>query len=259
MPPRLLGPQRRPARDSPASCRSRCRPRPARTLGASFAPCAGRRRARRRRHRRAGPARASAPAPVSCVEPLDRRLLGDQRRCAAAGAAPPPPIRAAWRTASARRARARSCAAINAGAHGQRSRCERVRDVPRALALGPVRRPTAPSSASARRSNVAAAASSSGGGSSPSARASPAGVGTAKRAGWTKANSSSRSSPDSLGIAQPLPDQRRVEQHQRRSAASAIASPRCNVRVAPPRSASQMPPWVAWRARGGRGRLTHPL
>ncbi len=33
----------------------------------------------------------------------------------------------------------------------------------------------------------------------PSARASPPGVGTAKRAGWTKANSSRTSSPDSSG------------------------------------------------------------
>jgi hypothetical protein len=47
--------------------------------------------------------------------------------------------------------------------------------------------------------SAAAAAASACGGSSPSTRLSPPGVGTAKRAGCTKANSSSRSRPESSG------------------------------------------------------------
>ncbi len=55
------------------------------------------------------------------------------------------------------------------------------------------------SKAPAARSRKGAASESPAGASIPSASAKPLGVGTAKRAGWTKANSSSRSSPDRSG------------------------------------------------------------
>ena len=85
---------------------------------------------------------------------------------------------------------------------------------------------------------------------SPSARLSPAAVGTAKRAGWTKANSSSRSRPDKFRIAEPLPDQRRVEDDVRR-----LGRPRDRFaaarlpHLASRRLASQMPRMGCVRAR----------
>ena len=55
--------------------------------------------------------------------------------------------------------------------------------------------------------------------------------------------------PAHVGVAEPLPDQRRVEDDVGVSAARAMASPRLASRISPPSPhASQMPAWVAWSA-----------
>ena len=63
------------------------------------------------------------------------------------------------------------------------------------------------------------------GGASPAARASPRGVGTMKRAGMQEGEQFEQVEPRQLGIAEPLPDQRRVEHDHRRVGGDA-GSPR---------------------------------
>ena len=181
-----------PGRDRPASCRCRCPPRPA-------ACWAHLRRGAARRS--PPPRRAIAPLALARLGPLPvssaslrlrhRRGIGNGLRLRPLAA---PPIAAAGRTASARRVPA--CAAAGrrrapspspAGAAWHwRSRPPRAPASPDPPAaeqrLGDRR------SAQRRRRSPAAARAQS---------PRQAGyVGTAKRAGWTKANSSSRSSPD---------------------------------------------------------------
>ena len=88
---------------------------------------------------------------------------------------------------------------------------------------------------------------SSSGGASPTIRASPRGVGGRKVAGLQEREQFEQVEPRQFGIAQPLPDQRRVEHDHRRvgRAPDRLAAPD---RTAPSASAIHTPAWLAWRA-----------
>ena len=87
----------------------------------------------------------------------------------------------------------------------------------------------------------------------PSARLSPAAVGTANRAGWMKANSSSSRGPTDFGIAEPLPDQRRIEDDVRRFGGPGDSFAAGGLAGLAVGCAIQMPAWVAWQAGMGIG------
>jgi hypothetical protein len=196
VPPRALGPQRRRREIG----QRLADPGPGlgeQHVGLALRRRFGREHPRRARPSRAGP-RAARPRPVSSAS--RSRASPDRRSTPSAAAAARRllPLRQAReqhplaalgplsRAPTAAPSPSRAGAASRSRSTRPRARASRDPPASRAAPRRSREQPAPP-----RRRSPAAR--------SPSARPAPATVGTAKRAGWTKANSSSRSSPDTSG------------------------------------------------------------